>query len=316
VYLKNMSTAPLLLKIVPFIEEIGSSQALWTNAYMEITWENGTQTIGRYSLEAWKNNTTLELAPQLNPQQESGPYLVKFDIPSAAGDEIAGANITFNLVFDGIQAGVRIDADSDGYFSSATGGDDCDDTKADVNPGAEEICGNQIDDNCDGQVDESCPWINEIHYDNAGVDQNEGVEIAGKAGTDLTSWKIIPYNGSNGASYTPILDLSGIIPDQQNSFGTLWFPLVGMQNGPSDGLALVSPSNVVIKFLSYEGTFMATNESAAGMTSIDIGVYEPGSDMPDWSLQLQGIGNKYADFTWTSPSPNTRGAVNMSQVFN
>ena len=30
------------------------------------------------------------------------------------------------------------------------------------------------------------PWINEIHYENAGVDAGEGFEIAGPAGTNLT----------------------------------------------------------------------------------------------------------------------------------
>ena len=34
---------------------------------------------------------------------------------------------------------------------------DCDDTNAAVHPGAPEVCGNQIDDNCDGVVDENCP---------------------------------------------------------------------------------------------------------------------------------------------------------------
>ncbi len=35
-------------------------------------------------------------------------------------------------------------------------GSDCDDTRATVHPGAPEICGNGIDDNCNGQVDENC----------------------------------------------------------------------------------------------------------------------------------------------------------------
>lgn len=46
-------------------------------------------------------------------------------------------------------------------------------------------------------------FINEIHYDDASTDSGEGVEIAGPAGTNLTGWTIIPYNGSNGQAYTP-----------------------------------------------------------------------------------------------------------------
>ena len=33
---------------------------------------------------------------------------------------------------------------------------DCNDGNAAVRPGTPEVCGNKIDDNCDGQVDEGC----------------------------------------------------------------------------------------------------------------------------------------------------------------
>ena len=34
-------------------------------------------------------------------------------------------------------------------------------------------------------------FINEIHYDNAGTDAGEAIEIAGPAGTNLTGWSVV-----------------------------------------------------------------------------------------------------------------------------
>jgi len=50
-------------------------------------------------------------------------------------------------------AGAATDADGDGYLWC----DECDDSNPDAHPGAVEICGNMLDDNCDGYVDEGCP---------------------------------------------------------------------------------------------------------------------------------------------------------------
>jgi CotH kinase protein/Putative metal-binding motif len=44
------------------------------------------------------------------------------------------------------------DADADGYRWC----DECDDANPAVHPGAAEICGNGVDDNCNGQIDEGC----------------------------------------------------------------------------------------------------------------------------------------------------------------
>jgi hypothetical protein len=47
------------------------------------------------------------------------------------------------------------DQDNDGYVDAHLGGDDCDDLDRTVNPGAREIPGNGLDDDCDGTVDEA-----------------------------------------------------------------------------------------------------------------------------------------------------------------
>ena len=140
-------------------------------------------------------------------------------------------------------------------------------------------------------------FINEIHYDNASTDVDEAIEIAGAAGTDLTGWSLVLYNGSNGTVYNTIA-LSGTIADQQNGFGTVVeiLPTNGLQNGAPDGIALVDNSNIVIQFLSYEGALTATDGPASGQTSTDIGVSESSSTQVGASLQLSGSGTMASDF--------------------
>jgi len=50
----------------------------------------------------------------------------------------------------------------------------------------------------DGQV-----FVNELHYDNAGTDAGEAIEVAGPAGTDLAGWSLVLYNGSAAPSMAP-----------------------------------------------------------------------------------------------------------------
>jgi len=159
-------------------------------------------------------------------------------------------------------------------------------------------------------------FINEIHYDNAGTDAGEAIEIAGPAGTDLTGWSIVLYNGSGGAVYDTDA-LSGTIPDQGGGFGVvvLSYPVNGIQNGAPDGIALVNASSVVIQFLSYEGSFTAVGGAANGMVSTNIGVDQEPAPAAGSSLQLSGTGTNYEDFTWTETIANTFTAFNTGQTF-
>ncbi len=158
-------------------------------------------------------------------------------------------------------------------------------------------------------------WINEIHYDNIGADINEGVEIAGTAGTDLSCYQIIPVNGNNSMNYS-VTNLAGIIPDEGCGFGAIWFPIV-LQNGAPDGLALYNTCTTsLVQFLNYEGTTItAIDIPIAGAVSTNIGVTESnGSTTSTQSLQLTGSGNNYAAFTWSGPATSSNGTLNVGQT--
>jgi hypothetical protein len=174
--------------------------------------------------------------------------------------------------------------------------------------------------NDDAVIVPGAPFINEIHYDNAGTDAGEAIEIAAPAGFNLAGWSIVLYSVSTGATTGTVYNtriLSGIVPDQDDGYGTIAFtyPVNGIQNGAQDGLALVDPNGNVVQFLSYEGSFVAQNGPAAGLTSTDIGVAEDSGSALGFSLQLTGSGASAADFTWASASDDNFGAVNTNQDF-
>jgi predicted extracellular nuclease len=158
-------------------------------------------------------------------------------------------------------------------------------------------------------------FINEIHYDNSGSDSGEAIEIAGPAGIDLTGWSLVLYNGTGGAKYNTT-NLAGVIADQSGSgYGALSFPIVGIQNGSPDGIALVNAANHVVQFLTYEGGFTAIDGPAAGLTGVDIGVTESSATATGLSLQLKGSGSQYEDFAWSSESTASFGSFNAGQDF-
>jgi len=105
------------------------------------------------------------------------------------------------------------------------------------------------------------PWINEIHYNNDGGDVDEGVEIMAFSGTNLGCYDLVLYNGNGELEYQTN-ELLGLV--NIDCVEPFWFSLSNMQNGSSDGIALVyDPSNstcltggveTVIQFLSYDGT--------------------------------------------------------------
>jgi DNA/RNA endonuclease G (NUC1) len=162
--------------------------------------------------------------------------------------------------------------------------------------------------------------ITEIHYDNVGTDVDERVEVEGPAGTNLTGWSLVFYNGNGGASYLTRA-LTGAIPATCGSRGVVVEAVSGIQNGGAgtnsepDGIALVNASGQVVEFLSYEGVFTASNGPAAGLTSTNIGVAQDGAAV-GLSLQRNVDGTAWRSATSafgscaTDPAPG--GAYSIS----
>ncbi len=166
----------------------------------------------------------------------------------------------------------------------------------------------------DPQPTGTAPWINELHYDNAGADVGEFVEVAGAAGYDLAGHRLVPYNGADGMQLSP-LDLSGVIPDLGGCRGVLSFAFGGLQNGSPDGLALVDSLGNVLELISWEGTFTATDGPALGLDSLSLPVGEDSATPVGSSLARVGNGIAAANFSWAGPAAESPGAVNAGQTF-
>lgn len=164
-------------------------------------------------------------------------------------------------------------------------------------------------------------FINEIHYDNAGADVGEAIEVVATAGENLAGYRIWLYNGSNAPtnastySNTAVPAGSTVACGANVQIAVVTYPQDGLQNGDSDGIALVDSTGAVVQFISYEGQITAGNGPAAGMTSQNLPVSEPNNTPVGTSLQLTGTGTRYQDFTWAPSATQTFNACNNGQTF-
>ncbi len=74
--------------------------------------------------------------------------------------------------------GTNCDTDGDGYRAPLCGGNDCNDKNKNINPGMTEICGNDIDDNCDGTIAPlTCNAENFVEPDKTDYNTGEQVDV-------------------------------------------------------------------------------------------------------------------------------------------
>lgn len=164
-------------------------------------------------------------------------------------------------------------------------------------------------------------FINELHYDDStpAGDVGEAIEVVATAGEDLSGYRLYLYNGSTPSAASVYADdavpAGTVVACGGARVAVVTYPTNGLQNGPSDGIALVDASGTVVQFISYEGALTAANGPAAGMTSQNIPVAESNSSAPGTSLQLTGSGSQYVHFTWAGSAVQTFGACNHGQSF-
>lgn len=183
-------------------------------------------------------------------------------LPDADGDGVTDGLDNCPTVANLTQA----DADADAK------GDACDPCPASSNPGAT-----------------PCPpglIINEVDYDQPGIDTNEFVEILNTSGTarNLFGQSLVLVNGANNLPYLTVdLGPAGTLASGQYLLvqnGTL--PVPGgvlsinfasansnVQNGAPDGIALVdTTTNTLVDALSYEGSITMAAIPGLGTVSL------------------------------------------------
>ncbi len=157
-------------------------------------------------------------------------------------------------------------------------------------------------------------WINEIHYDNAGADQNEFVEVvvASPEMYSLIDLSLYMYNGYNGEHYC--MDcISEFTPGERigpYQFYT-WFQR-GIQND-TEGMILVY-HDTLVDIIAYEGSFTGTLAPAEGLLFPDVGVAETGSSPVTSSIYLSGLpGSDWLYGTASTPGYENPGQ-NLSEI--
>ncbi len=153
----------------------------------------------------------------------------------------------------------------------------------------------------------SAPYISEIHYDDAGTDTGEFVEVHLPPGTSSAGLSVVLYNGSTGAVYDTDALPAVTAPADAPAVAVVTYPANGIQNGAPDGVALVRGTEV-LEFLSYEGVLTASGGPADGATSTDIGVSEDA--VPEGQSLSRAYDPTTGALVWAGPAPATPGAVN------
>ncbi|PTM10149.1 MAG: hypothetical protein DA408_16750 [Bacteroidetes bacterium] len=163
-------------------------------------------------------------------------------------------------------------------------------------------------------------FINEFHYLNGPVSQDQGVEIAGPAGIDLSNYALVVYlhtgNINSFAFEVYRHQLAGVIDDEGAGFGAVWFPVALMPPNRGSIRLVNTITGEVVDFVDYD--------PISGIRDIlsrphfypfgpgDRSLLEFSDDPAGYSLQRVGQGHCPTDFHWLR-LPQSRGRLNVGQ---
>jgi len=156
-------------------------------------------------------------------------------------------------------------------------------------------------------------FFSEIHYENMGVDVNEGVEIVGPAGTNLDGWKLTIYDGAGHHKGDNVL--RGLIPSTQGVLGVVYVKIALPNLSGGHALALIRKNGEISDFISWGGDITPKDGPAAGKKPFRIPVSESVFTSAYHSLQLTGRGSKASDFKWEAGKSQSFGKLNSGFQF-
>ena len=104
----------------------------------------------------------------------------------------------------------QADLDGDGYPGSFGYTEDCNDADPAINPGAAEVCGDGVDNNCDGQIDEGCSSYNLLM--SVSPDRSGSVSLDGQ----IVSGIIYVFTGPDAGVMRVSFSLDGVVHRVEN----------------------------------------------------------------------------------------------------
>ncbi len=170
-------------------------------------------------------------------------------------------------------------------------------------------------------------FINEVHYTNWGEDMDEGVELAGPAGTDLTPYQLYLYEQKDGSltkgiPYGPVTDFYGTIDNEDGQMGAVWFPIPEIEDYTGGFVLYNTVRKEIVQFLTYrqiltgEGGIADSILGERMMTASNAIARELNdpSFPAGMSMQLVGTGECPSDFDWVPQLAATPGVLNDQQA--